>query len=41
MVLTICKNIRKVKGTQKKIKIDDKWFERVATNVRIPCFFGY
>ena len=35
--LTICKNIHKVKGTQGNLKIEDKWFKRVATNVRTPC----
>ena len=28
----------KVKRTQGNLKIEDKWFERVATNVRTPCF---
>ena len=28
----------KVKRTQGNLKIEDKWFERVATNVRKPCF---
>ena len=37
--LTICKNILKVRATQGNLKIANKWFERVATNVRIPCFF--
>ena len=35
--LTICKNIRKVKGAQENLKLEDKWFERVATDVRTPC----
>ena len=35
--LIICKNTPKVKGTQKKIKIEDKWFQKVATDVRTPC----
>ena len=33
--LTICKH--KVKGTQENFKNEDKWFERVATDVRTPC----
>ena len=37
--LTICKNIHKVKGTQENLKIEQKWFEWVATNVRTPCSF--
>ena len=28
------KNIHKAKGTQRNLKIEDKWFERVVTNVR-------
>ena len=35
--LTIWKNIHKVKATQGNLKIEDKWFERVITNVRTPC----
>ena len=26
-----------VKGIQGNLKVEDKWFERVATNVRTPC----
>ena len=36
--LTICKNIHKLKGTQENLKIEDQWFERVATDVRTPSF---
>ena len=35
--LTIFKNIRKAKGTKGNLKIEDKWFERVATKVGAPC----
>ena len=35
--LIICKNTPKVKGTQEKIKSEDKWFQKVATDVRTPC----
>ena len=34
--LTIWKNIHKVKENQGNFKIEDKWFERVTTNVRTP-----
>ena len=35
--LIICKNTPKVKGTQEKTKVEDKWFQKVATDVRTPC----